>query len=109
MDGKTVFLIILGMTVVTYLPRVLPLWVLPGRDLPRTVTIWLRYIPAAVLAALLFPSVLFFEGNRLDFTLRNVYFWSSLPTLVVAYKTRSMFVAVVVGMLTVALLRWIIG
>ena len=54
LDGKIVIAILL-MTAVTYLPRSLPLLFLSGRKLPAGLQIWLSYIPAAVLAALLVP------------------------------------------------------
>ena len=55
MDQQVTFFIILGMAVVTYLPRLFPVWFLSSRDLPGVVIVWLKYIPAAVLAALLLP------------------------------------------------------
>ena len=104
MDQKTIFLIIAGMAVVTYLPRLLPVWLLSKRELPQVVITWLRYVPSAVLAALLFPSVLS-DGSRLDFSFYNLYLLAVLPTLLVAWKTRSLFGAVITGMALVALAR----
>ena len=57
---------ILGMTIVTYIPRAFPLTFLEGRELPPLVSGVLRNIPFAVLGALIFPAILFVqEGNLL--------------------------------------------
>jgi branched-subunit amino acid transport protein len=58
---------LLGMAVVTYIPRAFPLTFLEGRELPPMVSGVLRNIPFAVLGALIFPAILFVvqEGNIL--------------------------------------------
>ena len=58
MDQQTTVLItLLGMGLVTYLPRLLPAWFLRGRELPPFLVAWLRYVPVAVLAALLVLAI----------------------------------------------------
>ncbi|MGC9467140.1 MAG: AzlD domain-containing protein [Anaerolineae bacterium] len=108
MDQRTIFVTMLGMLVVTYLPRVLPLWLFSSRSLPPLVVAWLRYVPVAVLAAMLLPSLLLVEG-RIDLGLGNVFLWVALPTVLVAWKTKSLFVTVLVGMVLVASVRAVIG
>ena len=97
-------MVILGMALVTYLPRLLPAWFLRGRELPEFLSAWLKYIPAAVLAALLLPSMLV-EGGRLHLAWDNLYLWAALPALLVAWKTKSLFATVLTGMAVVALAR----
>lgn len=106
MDQTLIFLTILGMLVVTYLPRVLPMWILSSISLPRIVVTWLQYVPVAVLAAMLFPAVLV-QDQQVTLSIKNVFFWAAFPTIVVAWKTRSFFGAVVVGMAIVAMARYI--
>ncbi len=50
-------LVIAGMTIVTYIPRLLPLSVLSKRPMPPVVRRFLMYIPFTALGALLFPGV----------------------------------------------------
>jgi len=57
MDQTAIFLTILGMGAVTYLPRLLPVLLLSSKKLPSWVVAWLRFIPVAVLAAMLLPSL----------------------------------------------------
>jgi len=124
-DQHTITLTIIGMAVVTYLPRLLPALILtrrgsrpagseqsrtgrPAGALPPLVEAWLRYVPAAVLAAMLLPSLLVAEGQA-HLAWDNLYLWAALPTLGVAWKTRSLFAAVLTGMAVVALGRMWIG
>jgi branched-subunit amino acid transport protein len=49
--------LILGMVVVTYLPRMLPLTLLKNVKLPRSIERFLTVLPAAALGALIVPGV----------------------------------------------------
>lgn len=108
MDQTLIFLTILGMLLVTYLPRVLPIWLLSSKRLPPLIVAWLRYVPVAVLAAMLFPALVIQEGH-IRFSPDNFFFWAAFPTLFVAWKTRSFFGAVIVGIGTVAIARYLLG
>jgi len=108
MDQETIFLTIMGMGLVTYLPRLMPVWVLSSRNLPEVVVDWLRYVPPAVLAALLLPTLLLKETS-LEITTDNLFLIAAIPTIFVAWKTRSLFASVVTGMVLVALGRLITG
>ena len=104
MDEKNIFLIILGMMVVTYLPRLLPVMFLSSRSLPPILAAWLRYIPVSVMAAMVMPTLLLKDG-QVAIARDNIFLWAALPTLFVAWRTRSLFGSVVVGMLIVAVVR----
>ncbi len=99
-----ILMTIVLMALVTVLPRMLPVWLLAGRTLPPLVVTWLRYVPVAVLSALLVPDLLLREG-QIDLSWSNLYFWVSLPTFLVAWKTRSLFATVITGMGILALIR----
>ncbi len=104
MDQTTIFLTILGMMAVTYIPRVLPIVTLSSKNLSPALTKWLECIPAAVLAAMLLPSLILREG-QLDLRADNIFLWAALPTLIVAKKGQSFVGAIIVGMVVVALAR----
>jgi branched-subunit amino acid transport protein len=108
MDQKVIFLTIIGMALVTYIPRLVPVYFLSSRSLPPLAVAWLRYVPVAVLAAMLFPSLLVQEG-QVVLGPGNIFLWAALPTLLVAVKTRSLFGSVVVGMILVAAARYVFG
>jgi len=101
MDQTVIFWTIVGMGVVTYLPRLLPTLFLAGRDLRPVIISWLRLVPPAVLAAMLVPSLLV-RNDAVNLHLENLFLWSGLVAFVVAYRFKSLFLTVVVGMGLVA-------
>ncbi|NCD25019.1 MAG: AzlD domain-containing protein [Deltaproteobacteria bacterium] len=107
MDQQTIFLTIVGMMAVTYVPRALPVLALARRSLPEAVIRWLGFIPVAVLSAMLVPSLVATKEG-LDFSTDNIFLWAALPTFLVCWKTKSFVGAVVTGMSCVALGRYLL-
>ena len=105
MEQEAIFLTILGMALVTYIPRLLPVWLLSSKSLPKVVVAWLRYVPVAVLAAMLLPAIVV-QNDRLDLSLSNLFLLAAIPTLLVAWKTKSLFGSVIVGAVIVAIARY---
>lgn len=106
MDQTLIFWTMVGMALVTYLPRLLPTLFLSGRTLRPVIAAWLRLIPPAVLAAMLVPSLLVRE-ERLAVSLDNLFLWAALAAFGVAWKWKSLSVTVMVGMGLVALGRYL--
>lgn len=101
-----IFLLIFLTALVTYLTRLLPVWFLSRRKLPKVFVMFLSYVPAAVLAALLAPA-LFAPAGLFDLKIStNPVFWVSLPVFAVAIFTRNLFATVLSGMLLLSLLRY---
>lgn len=90
-------LLVLCMGAVTYLPRWVPLIFLSRRRLPGWVRQWLDFIPAAVLSALILPALVT-AGEPRHLALFQPALLVSIPTLIFAWKTRSLAGTVVVGM-----------
>jgi branched-subunit amino acid transport protein len=103
MDFRTCLAIIVGMALVTYLPRMIPLVALSNRRIPPWLADWLDLIPAAILGALLAPGL--FAGDSRALELGRPELIAALPTFAVALKTRSLGLTVVVGMFCF----WLIG
>ncbi|MGE5553470.1 MAG: AzlD domain-containing protein [Betaproteobacteria bacterium] len=98
-------ILIAGMALVTYGPRVAPLLFLHQRKLPEPVLRWLSFIPVAILAALLAPSLVVMNG-RLALSRENLYLLAALPTFLVAFfHRRSLFLTALVGMASLVVLR----
>ena len=104
MKSEMIYLI-LGMSLVTQLPRLLPLVVLSRLSLPPIVIRWLKQIPVAVLSALLFPSLLIADG-RLSLSLNNTALLAAIPSIIVAAKTKNLFLTVLAGIASSALLQF---
>lgn len=91
----------------TWLPRIIPFIFVKKVQLPDVVLRWLTYIPICILSALVFES-LFVDGDRVV-----VPDWQSItafvPTLLVALFTKSLSITVLVGVVSMALVRFIVG
>lgn len=61
--NTSLFLIIIGMAVVTYIPRMLPLIFLNVDRIPPSIQNILKNVPYAALGALIFPAILQFHEN----------------------------------------------
>ena len=97
-------LMVIGMGLVTFLPRWAPLFFLSNRKLPEWLVEWLDLIPAAILSALLLP-VLITTGDPRRIMLLQPELIAALPTFIFALKTRSLGGTVIVGML----MFWLTG
>jgi branched-subunit amino acid transport protein len=104
MTGRDYCLLVLAMGAVTYLPRLLPLALLSGRQLPCWFAEWLELIPAAILAALLWPT-LFTTGTPPTLVLGKAQLLAAMPTLLVAVSSRSLAGTVLTGMAS----YWLLG
>ncbi len=104
MDQSEITLTIIGMAVVTFVPRLIPVLVLSSKKLPEAAIRWLGYVPVTVLSAMLFPSILIRE-SKLDFSQNNLFLWISIPTFLVAFKSKSLFGTVIAGMIMVGAVR----
>lgn len=90
-------LIVIGMGIVTFLPRWFPLFFLSKRKLPDPLVEWLDLIPAAILSALLIPELII-SGNPRHFDLFRPELLAAVPTFIFALKSKSLGGTVVVGM-----------
>ena len=102
------WIIIIGMAIVTFLPRVVPILLLSGRKISVIAERWLSLIAPAILAALLLPELIILkDGQETSLSFLNTYLLAALPTFFVGWKTKSVFGAVVVGIATVAIARYL--
>ena len=96
--------VIIGMGLVTFMPRWLPLVYLTRYNLPSWLVEWLDLIPAAILSALLLPELVTSGTPRILDLLRPELV-VAVPTLLFAIFTKSLGGTVVVGML----IYWLAG
>lgn len=89
--------LILGMALVTFAVR-WPVLALVGRiDLPQPVFRALKYVPPAVLTAIIVPGVVMPQGS-LWLWWDNAYLVAGIVAALVAWKTRSLLAVIPVGM-----------
>jgi branched-subunit amino acid transport protein len=101
-------LLIIGMMLVTFAARY-PLMVLVGKiELPEQVIRALRYVPVAVLTAIIVPAALMPQpAGRIDLSLNNAYLYAALATMVIAWRTKNLLATITGGMLIFFLWRMI--
>jgi len=95
--------VILGMAIVTFIPRFLPMAFLTRWVIPERVKRGLDYIPVAVLSAIVFP-ILFFDGEG-TFGIQPHFLFSALPVFAFAWKVKSLWGSVILGMS----IYWVLG
>lgn len=102
-DNLILHIALLGF-VVTWIPRVLPFVLLKYRDLPDIVTRFLRYLPVTIIFALFLSSLFSVKIGRLP-SVRWDVLLVSLPTLYVAFRYCNLMWTVLVGIVSMGLLR----
>ena len=95
--------ILLGF-VVSWIPRVLPFVLVKYKGLPNIVVRFLHYLPVSILFALILSSLMTEEMGHLP-QFKWLEILAAVPTLLVAYKSKNLLYAVVVGMVCMALIR----
>ena len=80
---------ILGMCIVSYLPRVLPPFILAKTTLSPIVERWLKYVPTSVFGALVFSEI-FIVNDKLNLSLYNINLIASIIVVFIAVKTKSL-------------------
>ena len=65
----------------------------------------LRYVPPAVLSAIVFPE-LFFHDGTINLSLDNIRLLAGLVAILVAWISRNTLVTIIAGMLALFLLQW---
>lgn len=88
-------ILILGMGLVTFLPRFLPMAFLSRWVVPNKVRIGLGYFPVAILSGIVFPT-LFSDGNKVG--IQPQYLLAALVVFLFAWKVRSIWGSVLLGM-----------
>lgn len=101
----SILLIIVGSAIVTFIPRVIPFIVIRKIGLPKIVIKWLSFIPICIFTALIVDSFIIQDESLLSID------WSVLaaiiPTLIVAIRTKSLSVTVIVGIVCMATIRFL--
>lgn len=102
----SILLIIVGCALVTVIPRIIPFIVIRKVELPDKLVRWLSYIPICIFTALIVDSVIIQDSSSLlsiDWTVVIAI----LPTLLVAVWTRSLSWTVIVGIISMAVIRFL--
>lgn len=85
-----ILIVIIGMAVVTYIPRLLPFHIVSKMNLSKRMTLFLKCIPYSALGALILPDVFrAVEGNNI------ASFIGAVTAVVLTYIFKNMILTVI--------------
>jgi branched-subunit amino acid transport protein len=103
-----VIALILGMAGITFLTRFLFIAVLGRvRISEKTITL-MQFVPIAVLTSLIIPALLAPQG-RVDVSFKNEYLMAGIFATAVTCRTKSLVLAIVIGIATILSMRLLIA
>lgn len=103
MRGVAVWLLFISLAAGTFALRFSFIYLFGKVEMPAWLRRALRYVPASVLAALVFPALTYPNG-MLDLTLDNARLLAGLGGALVAWRTKNVLWTILVGMI----LFWIL-
>lgn len=99
-----VLLILMGL--VTFAIRLSVIALSDKIELPALVRRSLRFVPPAVLSAIIAPELLMRAGT-LDISLTNARLVAGVVAALVAWRTKNVLLTIAVGMVVLWLLQWL--
>jgi len=102
-----IWLVMIASGLVTHLTRASFIVLLGRRRMPILLLRALRFVPPAVLSAIVFPEVLMPSG-ALDVSVGNVRLLAGLVAILVAWRTRNAVLTILVGMVALWTLQAIL-
>ncbi len=102
------WLIVIGMGMVTFGIRLIPIVLLGRIEIPIPVQRALRFVPPAVLTAIIVPELLY-RNNQLDVSLENARLLAGLIAILVAWRTKNALITIGLGMIALWVLQGLWG
>ncbi len=108
MNSTSIWLLFLAVGLGTFTLRFLFIYLFGKIEMPEWLRRALRFVPAAALAALVFPALTHPSGH-LDISLQNFRLLAGLGGALVAWRTRNVLLTILVGMALLWTLQVIFG
>ena len=102
------WLIVIGMGIVTFGIRLVPIVLLGRIEIPVMVQRALRFVPTAVLTAIIVPELLY-RNDQIDVSLTNARLLAGLIAIGVAWRTKNALITIGVGMIALWVLQSLMG
>ena len=99
-----IWVIMIAVGILTYLTRLSFILLLDKWQPPEIVTRALRYVPVAVLTAIIVPELVVVD-NALDFSLGNARMLAGILAILVAWRTKSALWTIAIGFAAFLLLN----
>ncbi|MCM3616957.1 AzlD domain-containing protein [Sutcliffiella horikoshii] len=101
--NNTILIMIVGMAVVTYLPRLIPFIMFQGKELPPFVQAVLKNVPYATLGALIVPGIFLINEDIMYGVI------GAAVALIVAYLGANVILVVISSIAALSLYSWLVG
>jgi branched-subunit amino acid transport protein len=98
MSTLSIWLLFIAIGLGTFLLRFLFIYLFGKIEMPDWLRRALRFVPAAALAALVFPALTHPTG-QLDLSVNNFRLLAGLGGAIVAWRTRNVLLTILIGML----------
>jgi len=102
------WLIVIAMGIVTFGIRLVPIVLLGRIEIPLVIQRALRFVPPAVLTAIVVPELLY-RNNQVDVSPTNVRLLAGLIAIGVAWRTKNALITIGAGMIALWVLQSLIG
>jgi branched-subunit amino acid transport protein len=97
-----VVMIITGM--ITYAFRLSFIILFERKDLPPALQRWLRYVPPAVFAAIIFPEI-FVRDGLVVLSSDNSRLFAALIAAIIAWRTKNVLLTILIGMAALLIIQ----
>jgi branched-subunit amino acid transport protein len=104
----TLWLMLLVIGAITYTIRLSCIGLLGQRDMPALLLKALRFVPIAVLPAIILPQ-LFLRNNALALSVQNPRWMAGIVAGIVAWRTRNVLLTIAVGMVVLWMLQFLLA
>lgn len=100
------WLVILLGGLVTFMTRLSFIYLFSHSNIPAWLRSGLRYVPPAVLSAIIFPEI-FLQNGELAISVYNNRLIAGIVAALVAWRTRNALLTIVAGMAALFLVQWL--
>ncbi|KAB8331425.1 AzlD domain-containing protein [Scytonema tolypothrichoides VB-61278] len=100
--------LIVGMALITFFIRYGLLGMSSRIKLSASVTQMLRYIPPAVLTAIVVPAVLITSTGELMLSYTNARLMGAIAAILISFWTKNLLLTIVLGMLVFLCWQWLV-
>jgi branched-subunit amino acid transport protein len=92
--------------VITYAIRLSFILLFGKMEIPEMLRRALRFVPSAVLTAIVFPELLLVDG-AVHLSLSNDRLIAGLIAVFIAWRSKNVFLTILVGMISLYILQWL--
>ena len=108
MSTTSIWLLFLAIGLGTFLLRFVFIYLFGKIEMPDWLRRALRFVPAAALAALVFPARTHPAG-QLDLSMQNFRLLAGLGGAIIAWRTRNVLLTILIGMILLWILEMLFG